>query len=271
MHISALLLLAGSTAALTDIEHKPFMRKNIDPIVLPGKYKSHMHSFYGSDSINKTLPTTADLQKGCPSGENPNDLSIYCTLHPLLPFPIPPAKQKTKTGAPTLYYVNGETYTEIYPSTFKTYYENIDSASIPFPPNFHSLAGNASAKSQSDINEKINALTWWCDAGPEDRDSRPRATFPRVTCAEHMQVILRFPDCVDAELRYAYAAANGGSCPAGMKRMPSLRFSVRYDTKTAIPGGWKGVPPFKLACGEVSFLFFHHNIWRCWCDVLTFL
>ncbi len=72
------VLLAGGAAALTDIEHKPLFRKNIDPIVLPGKYSSHMHSFYGSDIVTKDLPTTAELQKGCPSGENPNDLSVYC-------------------------------------------------------------------------------------------------------------------------------------------------------------------------------------------------
>lgn len=157
-------------------------------------------------------------------------------------------------GAPTLYYVNGETYTEIYPATFKTYYENIDKAEIPFPPNFYSVAGSPTARSQADVPENINALTWWCDAGPEDRDSRPRATFPRVTCSAHMQAILRFPDCVDpVEItNYTYAAAHGGRCPSNMKRMPSLRFSVRYDAKKAIPQGWKGVPPFKLACGEVS-------------------
>ncbi len=158
-------------------------------------------------------------------------------------------------GAPTLYYVNGDNYTEIYPGTFKTYYEQIDHAEIPFPRDFHAVAGNATAKSQADINEKVSAITWWCDGnGPEDRDSRPRGTFPRVTCSAHMQVILRFPDCVNTEkiTDYTYAAAHGGRCPTGMKRMPSLRFSIRYDTRRAIPQGWKGVPPFRLACGEVS-------------------
>ena len=90
---STVFLLAGTAVALTDIEHKPFMRKNIDPLVSPGRYVSHMHSFYGSDAITKDLPTTADLQKGCPSGENPNDLSIYCTL----PYP-----NKTEAHSPLL-------------------------------------------------------------------------------------------------------------------------------------------------------------------------
>ncbi|KAF2464129.1 uncharacterized protein BDR25DRAFT_243391 [Lindgomyces ingoldianus] len=228
------ILLAGTAVALTDIEHKPFMRKNIDPIVFPGEYISHMHSFYGSDAITKDLPTTEQLQNGCPSGENPNDLSIY--------------------WAPTLYYVNGDNYTEVYPATFKTYYENIDKAEIPFPRDFHAVAGSASAKTQADIDEKITAITWWCDAGPEDRQNRPRAALPRVTCSAHMQAILRFPDCVDPDhiTNYTYAAANGGRCPVGMKRMPSLRFSIRYDTRKAIPQGWSGVPPMKLACGEIG-------------------
>ncbi|KAK0733019.1 hypothetical protein B0T26DRAFT_736111 [Lasiosphaeria miniovina] len=206
---AAVLVLAGTAAALTDIEHKRFMLKNIDPIVFPGKYVSHMHSFYGSDVVTKDLPTTAQLQQGCPSGENPNDLSIY--------------------WAPTLYYVNGDNYTEIVPATFKTYYEQIDHAEIPFPKDFHMVAGNASGKSQADIDEKLTAITWWCDGnGPEDRNSRPRAAFPRSTCSAHMQAILRFPDCVDPAsiATYTYAAAHGGRCPAGMKRMPSLRFSI---------------------------------------------
>lgn len=165
-----------------------------------------------------------------------------------------PSDRLTHGGAPTLYYVNNGNYTEIYPATFKTYYEQIDHAEIPFPRDFHAVAGNASGKSQADVNENINAITWWCDGnGPEDRNNRPRGTFPRVTCSAHMQVILRFPDCVDpAKITdYTYAASHGGRCPAGMKRMPSLRFSIRYDTRRAIPQGWKGVPPFKLACGEV--------------------
>jgi len=82
MHYFGLAILVSLATALTDIEHKPFMRKNIDPIVSPGKYISHMHSFYGSDALTKDLPTSEDLQKGCPSGENPNDLSVYCMFTP---------------------------------------------------------------------------------------------------------------------------------------------------------------------------------------------
>ena len=148
----------------------------------------------------------------------------------------------------------------------------MDHAEIAFPRDLYMVAGNASAKSQSDINEKVTAITWWCDTGADDRGSRPRAAFPRSTCGAHMQVILKYlstlvqppsygahkkrsPDCVNPNkiTEYAYAAASpGGRCPSNMKRMPTLRFSVRYNTRAAIPGGWNGVPPFKLACGEVS-------------------
>jgi hypothetical protein len=35
-----------------------------------------------------------------------------------------------------------------------------------------------------------------------------------------------------------------------MKSMPQLRFSVRYDLRKALPQGWKGTAPIKLACGS---------------------
>ena len=84
-----------------------------------------------------------------------------------------------------------------------------------------------------------------------------------------MTSILRFPDCVDpTEIsNYTYAAAHGGRCPASMKRMPSLRFSIRYDTRRAIPQGWKGVPPFMLACGEMGVGYcFHGDFINGWFD-----
>ncbi|KAK4645190.1 hypothetical protein QC761_000740 [Podospora bellae-mahoneyi] len=176
------------------------MVKNIDPIVYPGQYRSHMHSFFGSDAVTKNLPTTADREKGCASGENPNDLSVY--------------------WIPTLYYVRGPTDSvEVNPGMFSTYYENIDKAEIPYSQDLFAIAGNATARSQSDVNEGTTGLTWWCENGPEDRQNRNRALMPRVTCSGNIQVILRFPDCVQTSniKNYAYTAANGGRCPSGMK------------------------------------------------------
>ena len=77
---SALLLLIGArlVSAWTELHHEPLMNKNIDPIVVPGTYTSHMHTFFGSDAVTNVMPTSADLQKGCYSGQNANDLSVYC-------------------------------------------------------------------------------------------------------------------------------------------------------------------------------------------------
>lgn len=93
------VLLAAVVTAYTDIRHKRFMIKNIDPLVFPGEYRSHMHSFFGSDAVTKDLPTTEVLQKGCPSGENPNDLSVYCKLD-TLPARIRVAEIGTDVRAP---------------------------------------------------------------------------------------------------------------------------------------------------------------------------
>lgn len=68
----------GAANAYTVVSHDLFMYKNVDPIVKPGTYNSHMHSFFGSDAVTKDLPTSAELQAGCISGENPNDASVYC-------------------------------------------------------------------------------------------------------------------------------------------------------------------------------------------------
>lgn len=72
---------ALSVSAYTVINHKAFMNKNVDALVVPGTYTSHMHTFFGSDVITNIKPTTAELQKGCYSGDNANDLSVYCGLN----------------------------------------------------------------------------------------------------------------------------------------------------------------------------------------------
>lgn len=35
-----------------------------------------------------------------------------------------------------------------------------------------------------------------------------------------------------------------------MKRIPQLRFSIRYDLRTNLPDGWSGTAPLKLASGS---------------------
>lgn len=83
LHSLILLSLAvGFSQAYTVTNADLFMFKNIDPLVIPGKYTSHMHSFYGSDAINVSTKTSAELQGGCTTAENLNDFSTYCEFSP---------------------------------------------------------------------------------------------------------------------------------------------------------------------------------------------
>ena len=54
-------------------------------------------------------------------------------------------------------------------------------------------------------------------------------------------------------LETGYKAGQPGNykaCPEGMKAMPQLRFSIRYDLRKVVPGGWSGTAPIKLASGN---------------------
>ncbi|KAK1469400.1 hypothetical protein CMEL01_01167 [Colletotrichum melonis] len=230
----ALLLAAaaaGPAAAFTNTKVDFFMRKNIDPIVIPGQYKSHMHSFFGSDAVRVNMSSTAELQKGCSTAQNPNDFSVY--------------------WIPTLYHVQGETRTPIEPVSFVAYYNfDKDPAEVPIPPNFSVVAGNSKASTEADLIPGSD-VTWLCQNQAFDAGGKEHSQFPQNTCSTSLQAVLWFPDCVDeTTLKSAYSDRKTGACAGGMKRMPQLRFSIRYDTKKAIPEGWKGGdPPIELACG----------------------
>lgn len=54
-------------------------------------------------------------------------------------------------------------------------------------------------------------------------------------------------------LETAYKAGSPGNyhaCPEGMKAMPQLRFSIRYDLRKVLPDGWSGTAPVQLASGN---------------------
>jgi len=83
MRASALFVLwvvYGLGNAYTVTNNKMYMLKNIDPIKSPGTFDSHIHSFFGSDAVGVDMPTSKQLQAGCTSGDNPNDMSVYCEL-----------------------------------------------------------------------------------------------------------------------------------------------------------------------------------------------
>lgn len=97
-------------------------------------------------------------------------------------------------------------------------------------------------------------MSWWCEYGPETTaDSNG---WPDSGCEiGRLQTQLRFPDCVNTDtLDSAYSSRawlqNDNRCPDGMKRIPQLRFSVRFDTSEALPDGWSGEAPLQLASGN---------------------
>ncbi|KAF1849808.1 uncharacterized protein K460DRAFT_360660 [Cucurbitaria berberidis CBS 394.84] len=228
-------LLAHLASAYTQVNvNSPFMNKNVDPIVFPGQYdKSHLHSFYGSDAVTASTKTSAELQKGCTNAENPNDLSVY--------------------WVPTVLYTpdGGKTHNPVPVMRFSAYYNLGETeAEVPIPQNLQMVAGVATATTQGAMDANAKA-TFSCEGG--GGGALDANGFPSSTCAIHLQQLLYFPQCVNTEtLKTAYKArANGtpNGCPAGMKSMPQLRFSIRYDLRKVLPNGWSGTAPLKLACG----------------------
>ncbi|PNS19644.1 hypothetical protein CAC42_7488 [Sphaceloma murrayae] len=232
------LAAAGLAQAYTVVVAKQYMLKNIDPLVVPGQYKSHMHSFFGSDAVTINTTTSKEIMSGCSTTDNQNDLSVY--------------------WVPTLYTNVAGTYTPIAPMRFSAYYVAIESAEIPIPPDFTAIAGNSTATSQATTIEKAG-FSWFCENGPAKPAGADPGAFPTTTCSTHLQSLLLFHDCVDpATLESAYSGTQNwrdgfrpaNRCPANMKRIPQLRFSIRYDLRRALPNGWSGAPPLELACGS---------------------
>jgi hypothetical protein len=225
-------MLASFASAYTQVNvARPFMEKNIDPIVFPGSFtKSHLHSFYGSDAVVASTKSSAELQAGCTAADNPNDLSVY--------------------WVPTVLFTTdaGKTYAPVPVARFSAYYNLGETPTeVPIPQNLQMVAGDANAMTKDKMIASA-ASEWFCEGDPA---SPPDANgFPSKGCTTHLQQLLFFPQCVDpATLKTAYKDRRGGACPAGMKSMPQLRFSIRYDLRKALPKGWSGTAPVKLACG----------------------
>ena len=173
-------------------------------------------------------------------------------------------------GIPTLFIKNDDgSHSPVPISRFSAYYVDINAAEVAIPQNYRAVAGNASATSQDGVPE-LAGQSWFCENGPDDPD-KDAAAWPRKTCSTHLQTLLLFHDCVNEEtLESDYSGTQHWTedsrpenrCPAGMKRMPRLRFSIRYDLRKALPGGWDGEPPFELACG--SSYCFHGDFINGW-------
>lgn len=159
-------------------------------------------------------------------------------------------------GVPTLLYVKGSTYTPVPFSRFSAYYVGIEAAEIAIPQNYRTVAGNSKATNQTGVDDQAG-IEWWCegDAG----EAKDKAAFPSKTCSTHLQTLLLFHDCVNpTTLESTYSGTQhwtktfkpANRCPAGMKRMPRLRFSIRYDLRKIVPGGWNGPAPLILSSGS---------------------
>ncbi|KAJ4010946.1 hypothetical protein NW752_007515 [Fusarium irregulare] len=214
-----------------------FMLKNIDPIVFPGKYVSHMHSFFGSDAVTVNTTTSKELQKGCSTAENPNDYSSY--------------------WVPTLFAKNGTESITVPISRFSAYYVSIENAEVAIPQDYKAVSGNASATSNEGV-EPLAGIQWFCEFGGDKNEVKDRAAFPTKGCGR-LQNILLFHDCVNEKtLDSTYSGTHHWTktfrpknrCPAGMKRMPQLRFSIRYDLRDIFSDGWDGPAPLELSCGS---------------------
>lgn len=231
----------------------------------------------------RTPTTSPSIVSFCPSPPRPSTAGptynpIPPTSQPLLhpisaaakPKPKPLTGLPTQPGVPTLYHVDSSnTYTEVVPQRFSTYYENIADADIPLPADFSAIAGNALAQSRADLDDDKKAqVSWACEgdaAVPADKD---RAAFPEQTCSTHLQALVYFPDCVEeATLNSTYSSAlyyTDNWCPEGWMRIPRLRFSIRYDLRKIVPEGWEGPAPLQLASG--SSFSMHGDFINGWFD-----
>jgi hypothetical protein len=251
MRLATLLLATASLAYGYTVTNSGFvMLKNIDPIVLPGEFTSHLHTFFGSDAITVNTTTSKEVSSGCSTTENRNDKSSYCEA---TTEKYPKATKSFITGIPSLLHVKNGTFTPIVPFRFSAYYVSIENAEIPIPQNFKTVAGNSSAQSQLDIKAETG-VQWFCEG--DDGEAKDITAFPTSTCTTHLQTLLLFPDCVNSTtLESGYSGRSNieiqtNRCPAGMQRIPQLRFSVRYDLRKIIPEGWSGAPPLTLSCGS---------------------
>ncbi|KUI60264.1 hypothetical protein VP1G_07493 [Cytospora mali] len=236
-----ILSLATQAVAYTDINVDMFMYKNIDPIVYPGQYsKSHLHTFFGSDAITVNTNTSAELQAGCATAENPNDFSTYWV----------PTLLASPTGD-----TDASSYSPVPVGRFTAYYNlGASPAEVAIPQDLKMTAGSATAQTSEEMSSNTpNAgVEWFCedDDAPADKDA---AAFPTSTCSTYLQTLLYFPDCVNTDtLETEYTSSSYGTenwCPSDMSRMPQLRFSIRYDLRSILPNGWEGEPPLILSSG----------------------
>lgn len=151
-----------------------------------------------------------------------------------------------------MYTADGTNYEPVPLSRFSAYYNLGETpAEVAIPQDLMMLAGSAAATTAADSPADAK-VEWFCEG--DSGISADENGFPSSTCSTHLQTLLYFPQCVnEATLETAYKSRDYGTsnwCPDGYKTMPQLRFSIRYDLRKALPDGWSGTAPIKLACGN---------------------
>lgn len=175
------------------------------------------------------------------------------SLLPREPWLTKKNKIKNK-GVPTLLYTtdSGSTYNPVPVGRFTAYYNlGVSPAEVAIPQDLKMTAGLAMAQT-SDAMDADAGVEWFCEGDDAPAGEDP-AAFPTSTCSTYLQTLVYFPDCVDeATLAVNYTSRDYGTdnwCPEGMKTMPQLRFSIRYDVNSVLPGGWSGDAPLILSSG----------------------
>lgn len=187
-------------------------------------------------------PTTPTIS---PSTVSSGPLSVFRAVRLLICSP---------QGVPSLLYTtdNGNTYDYVPVMRFSAYYNLGETqAEIAIPQDLKMVAGSAAATT-ADGSPADAKVEWFCEG--DDASSADENGFPSTTCSTHLQTLLYFPQCVNEDtLETAYKSRSYGTdnwCPEGSKSMPQLRFSIRYDLRKALPDGWSGTAPIKLASGN---------------------
>ncbi|KAK1638046.1 hypothetical protein BDP81DRAFT_448152 [Colletotrichum phormii] len=193
---SLLLAGAGIANAYTIAVAEPFMRKNIDPVVIPGQYKSHMHTFFGSGAVTLNTNTSAELQ----AAELFDVLEVIASSSTIRRS----LADMSSKGIPTLYVKNDTGMTPVPFSRFSAYYVAIESAEVAIPQNYKTVAGNSKGTTQADV-EDLAGIQWFCEGDPTE-EGKDVAAWPTKTCSTHLQTLLLFHDCVNEQtLESAYS------------------------------------------------------------------
>lgn len=257
--LSALCMLRGSVAddreRYFSIGHPQFLRTRLDPIVSPGSVSTHVHAVIGASNFR------ADSDYGDATGSN-------CTTSFI-------QADKSNYWAPQLYYKwkNNGTLTAIQGDGLVTYwkyaraFDNETFAVVP--DDFRMVAGNISRDYFDENLASHNAISFecvgdgfdyrlpWIPADLECPTIRPQAFFPNCWNGKDSYL------SDNSHVAYPIGTNNyeGGPCPDGFVRIPSLFMEAYYHPKDTLGPEYEWYPGcLVLANGDTNG-FSYHSDW----------